>query len=235
MKSKILIFVVGLVAGVTLGVLFSVAIKELIVQFKELHLSLNKINVKQNELSQRLDSIQGKLIPDAKKTSAPPSQANSKTTTPAVVKTPSSPENSRTLNQKTSNIAQQDSDVVVMTNQLVSVLSVPLKNRDTVKLNKKTQETDSTLSNMSDVGNTKEPLQYRVEFWKSPLNYKGYKMSKGKIVLYGINPVSPVNLMVQESNYYLLVNQSAYKVEYTDDYKPFERITDKATLKKVGL
>jgi hypothetical protein len=66
------------------------------------------------------------------------------------------------------------------------------------------------------------------------LNYKGYKMSTGKIVLYGINPVTPVNLVLEEDSYYLLVNQNAFKLDFTDDYKPFERITDKTLLKKLG-
>ncbi len=238
MRNKIFIFSVGLVAGLTIGVLFSVAIKELITQFKELHLSLNKINLRQSELSQRIDSIQGKLIPDAKKP-ATPTQNNSKNPAPVATKTSVNQPGTKTQNTFPSNTAStsmpQDTDVVVMTNQLVAVLAVPLLNKDTARPNKKNQQTDSTIAAMSDVGNSKESPNYRVEFWKSPLNYKGYKMSRGKIILYGINPVTPVNLTHDEDTYYLVVNQSAYKVEYTDDYKPFEKVADKIVLKKLGL
>ena len=122
-----------------------------------------------------------------------------------------------------------------MTNQLISVLSVHLQNKDTATLSKKTQETDSTIASMSDVSVSKELTNYRVEFWESPLNYKGYKMSTGKIILYGINPETAINLTLQGGSYYLLVNQGAYKVDFTDDYKPFERITDKTTLKRLGI
>jgi hypothetical protein len=237
MKNKILIFVVGLFAGLIVGVLFSVAIKELLSQFKELHISLNKITLRQSQLSQRLDSIQGKLVPDTKKT---PGQAqnNPKPSTPnsskssALQSNVNPPVSDNT--DETANTDDDDSDVVVMTNQLVSVLSVPLKKSDTNKIDKKNTKTDSTLAAMSDVSNSREISNYRIEFWKSPLNYKGYKMSAGKIVLYGINPVTAVNLIMEEDSYYLLVNQNAFKLEFTDDYKPFERVTEKTLLKKLG-
>ena len=122
-----------------------------------------------------------------------------------------------------------------MTNQLVSVISAPLKNRDTALINKKNQETDSTLESMSDITDNKESVYFRVEFWKSPLNYKGYKMSKGKIVLYGLTPVPTSTLLLMDGNYYFSVGMNVFRVEYTDDYKPFEKVTDKGILKKIGL
>jgi len=234
MKNKIVIFVLGLFAGVIVGVLFSVAIKELVIQFKELHLSLNKINLKQTQLSQRLDSIQGKLVPDGKKANTP-AQSNLKTSIPAPAKNTADQPTSKITEESSDDPEVEDSNVVVMTNQLISVLSVPVKNKDTTAVNKKIEQTDSALATMSDVGETKEPSQYRIEFWKSPLNYKGYKMSRGKIILYGITPVTSVNLTMENGAYYLLVNQTAYGVDYTDDYKPFDKITDKITLKKLGL
>jgi len=240
MKNKIFIFSFGLIAGLTIGVLFSVAIKELIVQFKELHISLNKINLRQSQLSQRLDSIQGKLVPDTKKMAPTITPTPAKTQGQNMVKNTISQENTKdenTANSATLNstTTEDDSNVVVMTNQLISVLSVRLHNNDTNSVNKKSEETDSALASMSDVDAPKGPTSYRIEFWKSPLNYKGYKMSEGKIVLYGINPVTPVNLITNEDTYYIVVNQAAYHIDFTDDYKPFEKVTDKATLKKLGI
>jgi hypothetical protein len=179
MKNKVFVFTIGLLAGLTIGVLFSVAIKELIVQFKELHISLNRINLRQSQLSQRLDSIQGKLVPDTKKPANTPVQAITKPAIPAVAKnnTPQDVKNSdpSKVNTVKSIGSEDDSNVVVMTNQLVSVLSVHLRNNDTNSVNKKSAETDSTLAAMSDVENSKAITRYRIEFWKSPLNYKGYK------------------------------------------------------------
>ncbi|HXP51901.1 MAG TPA: hypothetical protein VN922_18235, partial [Bacteroidia bacterium] len=62
-----------------------------------------------------------------------------------------------------------------------------------------------------------------------------YKMSKGKIVLYGINSNTDMKLVKWDDGYYLMSNQIVYKVEYTDDYKPFEKVMDKTVLKKITL
>jgi len=239
MKNKVFVFTIGLLAGLTIGVLFSVAIKELIVQFKELHISLNRINLKQSQLSQRLDSIQGKLVPDTKKPANTPAQANTKPATPTVAKNNSPQDIKNSDPSKVNTIAsigsEDDSNVVVMTNQLVSVLSVHLRNDDTNSVNKKSAETDSTLAAMSDVDNSKVISRYRIEFWKSPLNYKGYKMSDGKIILYGITPDVPVNITLTDNIYYLQVGQSVYKIDFTDDYRPFEKVLDKTILKKLSI
>lgn len=239
MKNKVFIFTIGLIAGLTIGVLFSVAIKELITQFKELHLSLNRINLRQSQLSQRLDSIQGKLVPDTKKpintiTQTPKKQAipaNTKNTAQQDVKN-SAPV--KTVDSITAG-AEEDSNIVVMTNQLVSVLSIHLRNDDTNSISKKSEETDSTLASMSDVGNLTVTTNYRIEFWKSPLNYKGYKMSDGKIIVYGLTPDTPINITLTDDTYYLQVGQVVYKMELTDEYRPLEKVLDKTILKKLSI
>jgi hypothetical protein len=236
MRNKVFIFIIGFVAGISIGVLFSVAIKALLSKVREMDLSLNKINLKQTEMSQRLDSIQGKLVPDAKKSASsntakytPQQPGKSTVNTPVKSTSPISP------NTGSATISQ-DSDVEVMTNQLLTVTSVSLLDKDTAKADKKNQETDSTIAAMSEVGVSEEPKEYRVEFWKSPLNYKGYKMSRGKIVIYGLTPAGGLMWLSKDNdNYYLVNGQTPYKLEFTDDFKPLEQVTDKATLKKLRL
>lgn len=239
MKNRAFVFTIGLLAGLTIGVLFSVAIKELIAQFKELHISLNRINLRQSQLSQRLDSIQGKLVPDTKKPVNIPAQASTKPVMQSTTKNgnqqDAKDESATKANTSISTGSEDDSNVVVMTNQLVSVLSVHLRNNDTNSLNKKSAETDSTLASMSDVDNAKISANYRIEFWKSPLNYKGYKMSGGKIILYGLPPDIPVNITLADDSYYLQVGQAFYKIDFTDEYRPFEKVSDKIILKKLSI
>jgi hypothetical protein len=242
MKNKILLFISGLLAGLVIGVLFSVAIKELLLQFKELHISLNKIDLKQSQLSQRLDSIQGKLIPDAKKAATTNTAVNAKvvastsTTQPAQLQATANMALTSNINPVPNMTAKDDSDVVVMTNQLIVATSVSVENRDTIKGNKKTEKMDSTIAAMSDVTESKEPQEYRIEFWKSPLNYKGYKMSRNTIVVYGVQPAGgEIWISKNSGSYYLINGLTPYRLEYTDDYKPLEQVTDKATLKKLRL
>jgi hypothetical protein len=245
-KNRIWFFTFGLFAGVTIGVVFGVAIKALLSHMNALHLSLNKIDNREDKISQRLDSIEGKLSDQNKKMNTPVIAKNSNTKTitalPESTSTGSDTADSSTKitdgvdsinvddNQPDSNV-----NVVVMTNQLVTVSSVPLTNLDTASSKKSIKHSDSLIANMSEVAAVPDPSNYRIEFWQSPLNFKGYKMSKGKLILYGINSTSPVKLVKWEDTFYLLSNQTAYHIDYTDDFHPFERVADKTVLKKLSL
>ncbi len=245
-KNKIWFFTFGLFAGVTIGVVFGVAIKALLSHMNALHLSLNKIDNREDKISQRLDSIEGKLSDQNKKMNTPVVAKNSNTK----IITPLAENSNATGNAADSGTKISDGvdsidvgnnepdsnvNVVVMTNQLVTISSVPLTNLDTTSSKKSTKHSDSLIANMSEVAAVPDPSSYRIEFWQSPLNFKGYKMSKGKLILYGINSTSPVKLVKWEDAFYLLSNQTAYHIDYTDDFRPFERVADKSVLKKLSL
>ncbi|HTB06936.1 MAG TPA: hypothetical protein VK806_08295 [Bacteroidia bacterium] len=238
MKNKIVLFVFGLLAGIAIGVVFDVGIKAVFRQIRELHLSLNKIGVQQSQISQRLDSIQGKLKDNKK--GAVITKGDIKTIMPVVQKDNAIAKDTLTngpgnADSLIAEKEQSDSNIVVMTNQLITVSSLPVKNIDSVSSNKSNARSDSMLASMTNTSEEEDPSVYRVEFWQSPLNFKGYKMSIGKLVLYGINSTGHVALVKSDDGYYLLANQSAYKVMYTDDFKPFERVTDRMVLKKLSL
>jgi hypothetical protein len=241
MKKRILTFVIGLVAGVIIGVVFDVGIKAIFNQVRALRFSLNKINSQQDKLSQRLDSIQGTLKDDKKNVPV----ANKGVAKPQTIAPSSIVKHDSLAGIKGDSAGGEhdssvvtgvvDSNVVIMTNQLVSVVTLPLKNIDSTSVDKSTEKSDSMIASMSQVSEEKEPSAYRIEFWESPLNFKGYKMSRGKIVLYGVNSNTPLRLVKCDDGYYLLSTQWVYKVNYTDDYRPFEKVNDKNVLKKLTL
>ena len=93
---------------------------------------------------------------------------------------------------------------------------------------------DSLLEKMSGIKNQKNILaSFKVEFWQSPINYKGYKMSKNKIVLFGVNPDENLKLFHLEDIIFMKYNQSVYKLYFTDDFKQFEKATDAPMLSKL--
>jgi hypothetical protein len=59
-----------------------------------------------------------------------------------------------------------------------------------------------------------------VEFWKSPVNFKGYKMSKNKIVLYGLNYDENLKIEKIDDLFYLKNFDKYYLLEYSDSFKP---------------
>jgi hypothetical protein len=72
-----------------------------------------------------------------------------------------------------------------------------------------------------------------VEFWSSPLNYRGYKMNRSKLILYGIADASGVRLYKLDEEIYLHTDSQVYRLDYTNDFKPYERVTSEAILAKL--
>ncbi|MBI4929721.1 MAG: hypothetical protein HY841_03085 [Bacteroidetes bacterium] len=85
---------------------------------------------------------------------------------------------------------------------------------------------DSLLEKVSGIKNNKTSSSLKVEFWQSPINYKGYKMTKNKVVLFGINPDETIKLFHLDDAIFMKHNQNYYKLYFTDDFKQFEKVTD---------
>ena len=65
-----------------------------------------------------------------------------------------------------------------------------------------------------------------VEFWKSPVNYKGYKMGKNKIIFYGIEEPDWVKLYFLDENFYMEYGAVYYLLNQNPDFLTFSRIID---------
>jgi hypothetical protein len=66
------------------------------------------------------------------------------------------------------------------------------------------------------------PAKYNVEFWTSPINFKGYKLNKQTLQLYGLGNAS-VQLKVFNNQLYLIYKQTVYVMYPCIDgcaYKP---------------
>ncbi len=64
---------------------------------------------------------------------------------------------------------------------------------------------------------------FQTEFWSSPVNYQGYKIGKNKLMLYGIQTPDSVQLFGNESAYFLLVNKDLFRLQTTDEFRPFQK------------
>lgn len=84
---------------------------------------------------------------------------------------------------------------------------------------------DSTTGNAAEVmgvAKTTTTNAYDTEFWSSPLNYKGYKMGKNKLLLYGIPQPDSVALLSDGEHVFLKVSEATYRLEITDEFRSFE-------------
>ena len=67
----------------------------------------------------------------------------------------------------------------------------------------------------------KPPANFiKVEFWRSPINYKGYKYSNNKLVLFGIYIYEDASLEMRNNKLYLNYANTFYLIEKADDFQP---------------
>ena len=109
------------------------------------------------------------------------------------------------------------------------------KNLQVVNLQneEKINPSDSLLEKVSGIKNNKSSSSLKVEFWQSPINYKGYKMTKNKVVLFAINPDENIKLFHLDDDIFMKHNQNYYKLYFTDDFKQFEKVTDATITNKL--
>jgi hypothetical protein len=93
---------------------------------------------------------------------------------------------------------------------------------------------DTAAANLAGVNPVPENDIFFVEFWKTPLNSKGYRMSKNRIMLYGFSDFSSFNLYKVDENYYLKSEEQVYKVIINADFMPMERVNNADLLTKIN-
>jgi len=69
-----------------------------------------------------------------------------------------------------------------------------------------------------------------VEFWQSPLNFRGYKMSHNKLIVYGLDQVDAFSLHSDGNSFYIKYFDNFYPVNQTMEYKPLTPLVDPVLL-----
>jgi len=123
-------------------------------------------------------------------------------------------------------------DIVVIKDELISTKTIELINLSPIinRMNSK----DSLLQKVSGIKDDRNNAKQfaTLELWQSPLNYKGYKMSKYKISLYGIGSIEALKVYTIDDVVYLKQGAIIYKLENSSDFRPYERITDESIVSK---
>ena len=65
-----------------------------------------------------------------------------------------------------------------------------------------------------------------VEFWVSPINYKGYKFSTGKLILFGIEEPDAVKLYTSEKQMVMKYGKEFFQLIPSGDFLSFTQIKD---------
>lgn len=119
-----------------------------------------------------------------------------------------------------------DADINVAREVLLSVKNIKLIDLDSY-------QKDTLTEKLAGI-NTEHSNLFFVEFWKTPLNSKGYRMTKNKIILYGFSDFSSVSIYKVDDGYYLKNREFVYKLVPGSDFMQMEKVNDSDLLAKIN-
>ncbi|MEI8201894.1 MAG: hypothetical protein WCH34_02710 [Bacteroidota bacterium] len=68
----------------------------------------------------------------------------------------------------------------------------------------------------------------KLEFWKSPVNFKGYKMDNNKLIIFGINNIDFATFENEDKKLYMNYMGDYYLIEPSSSFKSLIPLTNKA-------
>jgi hypothetical protein len=124
-----------------------------------------------------------------------------------------------------------DDEIVVRKDELLATKTLDVINLTPAKSTAK----DSLLQKVSGIKEEKNPAkQYlNIECWASPLNYRGYKLGRYKMIAYGFASADGMKVFKLDELMYLKTSFGVYRLDYATGFKPYERVTDEAVLSKL--
>lgn len=111
-----------------------------------------------------------------------------------------------------------DEDINIRKEKLIS------KHWLTVNVIKELEEPDSLISEMMGFSD-KMPSKILVEFWESPLSFTGYKLSRSKLVMYGMPAHKQYKLYRNQNKYFLYAETIYYSLTETADFLPYLQVS----------
>lgn len=123
-------------------------------------------------------------------------------------------------------VSDPNGDIVVRTNELLGEKVVPLVNLDGTKTIDSIRSKEAGIK--EDPGKT-----VTIEFWQSPLNYKGYTLTRSRLVLFGFTTDDQLTLYRLDNAMFMKTGGGVFRLENTADFRQLERVTDEALLARL--
>jgi len=209
-REKLQIFVFGLSVGLLVACLFFIF--KLDSYFRKIDFSIlnQKKNISEEVISAKADKENNEekknLKPQTKKTE----NNSDKKTNGSLV----------SFNNINDSSYQESETYRVLKEELISVKNIYVK---VLTPKEKISSADSMIASLAGVTTPDEKEFFMIEFWKTPLNSKGYKMTKNRLLIYGYGENADVSIIKLNDNYYLRNNSLFYILNYSSEFKPLER------------
>ena len=118
-------------------------------------------------------------------------------------------------------------DIVVRTPEMIGENVLVLRNLDV------TAQTDSIARKEAGVRD-EASRSMTVEYWKSPLNSKGYKLTRSRLVLFGYTPEDKIQLCKLDNSIYMKTASGFFRLEFSSSYRQLERVTDETLVGRLN-
>lgn len=220
-----LVFITGLSLGLVLGGAF-------IFFSQNTQIIKYPIEVSQKTIENIVQRVMGDM--NAKKDSL--DKVNRKTVKKGDIKNSIASIDSAVVNFVDTNLLNSDSVLLndelieVKKDQLLAIKYMEALNLDPVNRNSK----DSLIQAISGVqleNKSFKKTNLSVEFWKSPINYRGYKFVKNKLIVFGIEPQDEnLAMIISDNVYYLKTINGVLRLTFTEEFKSTEKVTNPSIL-----
>jgi hypothetical protein len=125
-------------------------------------------------------------------------------------------------------LIKEDSGINIASDELLTV-----KNIKIIQIGEFIPSKDSSDIQKTRLDDINSDL-YFVEFWKTPLNSKGYRFTKNKIMLYGFDDFNNLTLYEIDHSFYIKSSDQVYKLLYSSEFKQLDRVLDSELLAKIN-
>lgn len=211
-REKITPFTFGLSVGLLAACLFFIF--KLDDYLKKIDFSkLSGRSAVTEELQQPIKQIKTEASPETKKHKGTGKKEN-------VTEPSEAPTHANTLQYMNDTVSGADESYRVLKEELQSVKNIYVKKTGPLE---KANQKDSIIASLAGVEIPDNKEFFMIEFWKSPLNSKGYKMTRNRILIYGFTESSDLQLIKEGEKYYLRNNQVVYSISYSSDFRPLEK------------
>lgn len=136
--------------------------------------------------------------------------------------------NSPNINYSEVDELLKEEAIKVAQEELLSVKNIKVINLDG------RSKKDTLTGQLAGVTSSDYPNMFFVEFWKTPLNSKGYRMTRNRVILYGLSDFSSITIYKVDDSYYLKNDDLVYKISAGTEFKPMEPVSDSELLARIN-
>jgi hypothetical protein len=113
--------------------------------------------------------------------------------------------------------------LVVKKDELIQIINIRLKDLDALQPKKLA---DSLLDQFDKGNQAGEKQIFSVEFWRSPVNYTGYRMIRNKVVTFGLDVNEIVELIRYDGKIFLKQSNNIFTLKQTTEFDSFKPVND---------